>query len=423
MFSPRENFHSGRLPSLSPSALVLCDTGASMSKYKSNRRRAKPEGLSLAAIETLASESVLLGLLGRLREHIGAVAVAAFVFLLVIGMFARNGWLPHTDTLTGKRTGWFGRGIPQNAPSSWNPFAPPLPSPTPQLSREYIYAGSRLLAVEDANASAIPPEDLAVWRPSNGNWLILGSQQLPPVFGLPGDTPVQGDYDGDGRTDFAVRRPGISNTTWYVLKSSDNLFYGVPFGVNTDVPAVGDYDGDGKTDIAIWRPSTQDWSILQSSTNTTVSIHFGTSGDIPAPADYDGDGRADLAVWHPTTRFFESVNTSNGVTVSVPFGDDSGAPVCADYDGDGKANYAVWSEGNWIIMNAALTGKTTTGWGSDTDYRVQNDYDGDGKVDLAVWRPAFKSATWLIRQSHDLSTRSVNWGVSGDIPVPAVYRR
>ncbi|MBK8150259.1 MAG: hypothetical protein IPK58_19195 [Acidobacteria bacterium] len=31
-----------------------------------------------------------------------------------------------------------------------NPFLPtPSPTPTPQLSKEYIYAGSRLLAVED----------------------------------------------------------------------------------------------------------------------------------------------------------------------------------------------------------------------------------------------------------------------------------
>ena len=43
-----------------------------------------------------------------------------------------------------------------------NPFVPAaLPSPTPQLSKEYIYAGSRLLAVEDANANAAPPADLA----------------------------------------------------------------------------------------------------------------------------------------------------------------------------------------------------------------------------------------------------------------------
>jgi hypothetical protein len=59
----------------------------------------------------------------------------------------------------------------QSLLDSVNPFvtAPP-PSPTPQLKVEYIHAGSRLLAVEDANANAAPPADLAVWRPSTGQW-------------------------------------------------------------------------------------------------------------------------------------------------------------------------------------------------------------------------------------------------------------
>lgn len=51
---------------------------------------------------------------------------------------------------------------------------PPPPSPTPQLSKEFLYAGSRLLAVEDANANAAPPADLAIWRPSTGVWWVLG---------------------------------------------------------------------------------------------------------------------------------------------------------------------------------------------------------------------------------------------------------
>ena len=309
--------------------------------------------------------------------------------------------------------------------SRLNPFAPaPPPPPTTSLSKEYIYAGSRLLAVEDANANAAPPADLAVWRKSTGVWYVLGgpgSTYTEFGWGNSTDIPAQGDFDGDGKTDFSVFRPSEGN--WYVFYSSTSTYAVINYGTNGDKPVMADFDGDGKTDLVLYRPSTSVWYFKYSSTGAYYSLQYGLSSDVPAAADYDGDGRADIGVWRPSTHTFYSTNSSNGQIVQTSFGSTGDTPVCADYDGDGKANYAVRSGASWIIMNTALTATTTTTPPGDipSDIPVPNDYDGDGKVDIATWRDS--NGFWSIRQSSNGQPRYVQFGSSGDIPVPAYYRR
>jgi hypothetical protein len=321
--------------------------------------------------------------------------------------------------------------LPENQPSlasRLNPFTTTTtPSPTPQLSKEYIYAGSRMLAVEDANANAAPPADLAVWRPSNGYWYVMGgaagSQQVFFPWGMDGDQPAQGDFDGDGKTDFAVFRP--SSSTFWIYKSSDNSFYSIPFGTSGDQIAQADYDGDGKTDVGVFRSSNGTWYWLNSGSNLSFSqLQFGLGTDKPSPADYDGDGKADIGVWRNSDKTFYSTNSSNGQLSSAvinpptnPTPDAESKPVSADYDGDGRADYAIRNNNNWIIRKSSNNDIDTIAWAGDKV--VQNDYDGDGKVDIATWT----NGTWSIKQSGNNTTRTEQWGMAGDEPVPAYYRR
>lgn len=315
-----------------------------------------------------------------------------------------------------------------------NPFAaaPPVTATPLPLSKEYIYAGSRMLAVEDAGASALPPADLAVWRPSDGKWYVLNSlnqwtvQQWGSInAGAGSDIPVPGDYDGDGRTDFSVFRP--NNDTWYIINSSDSATSGYPFGSTAagDKPAPADYDGDGRTDAAVYRPPTGaqtigSWYIINSSGVSSPAPQLGAGGDAPVPADYDGDGRADPAVWRNSNATFYVLRSSDGTIQITQFGQTGDAPAVGDYDGDGKADYVVRRGSDWISKNSRGFLQTVA-WETAADQAVQNDYDGDGKVDIAVWRPS--NGVWYIRNSRDLSTKQVQWGNSGDVPVPAFYRR
>lgn len=155
--------------------------------------------------------------------------------------------------------------------------------------------------------------------PSNS----VGGLPQNTFCGNQGDRVAPGDYDGDGRADFAVRRNiGGGQAAFYRLYSAGGAD-GVAFGLSGDSIVSGQWDGDCKTDIAVVRGSGGNivWYILNSTDGQVRGYAFGDSAvDFATPGDYDGDGIFDISVWRTDQDIFYLIKSSTNTVLGQNWG-------------------------------------------------------------------------------------------------------
>lgn len=255
-----------------------------------------------------------------------------------------------------------------------------------------------------------------IYRLSNRNWYFNPSI-YSVFFGLTDDVLVPADYVGDFKTDLAVFRPSEGN--WYIAKQGFNPaqnYLTIPWGKAGDIPIPRDYDGDSKADIAIFRPEDGVWYIRNSSNTFPTWQKWGITGDKPVAGDYDGDGIDDIAVFRPSNGNWYILQSSDGEYSIMHFGLDGDVPVQEDYDGDNKMDIAVWrpSTGIWYIRRSSDNGNSIYNFGLTGDIPIPCDFDGDRRIDIGVWRPT--NQNWYIINSGDSSFNQFVFGLTNDIP-------
>jgi hypothetical protein len=232
-----------------------------------------------------------------------------------------------------------------------------------------------------------------VFRSSNSTFLGVR-------WGVTGDRPVARDYDGDGITDMAVFRSGAmpgDPAFWYIRQSASGFVQrSVQWGTtgdgvnNFDTPVPGDYDGDGKFDIAVYRfalSPANNFIILRSSNGAGQFVQWGNfNTDYILPGDYDGDGKFDFCAARTgatgtSPLVWQILQSSNGAQVYRTFGITSDLPTQGDYDGDGRTDVSVYRRGATAVSQSTFYYFTSldntarqTIWGLRPDFPV-NDFD------------------------------------------------
>jgi len=205
---------------------------------------------------------------------------------------------------------------------------------------------------------------------ANGNRQFDGTGQGQdyafPMGGLPGDIPVTGDWNGDGRSKAGFYRNG----GWYLDLNGDRVFNGSDVirwfgGQPGDVPVTGDWNGDGRTDIGVFRggfywilDANGNGAFDGTGANLDEAFAFGgVPGDKPITGDWNGDGRADVGLFRQ--GFFWILDGNGDRTFTGANGDAAFAfgglngdvPLTGDWNGDGRAEVGVFRAGYFWVLD------------------------------------------------------------------------
>ena len=257
------------------------------------------------------------------------------------------------------------------------------PQADPAFQR-LAWAGDLTPVVGDWNGDG--RDEIGVYQAygENGRFLVDSNGNGSPdpadrstAYGPSGVTPIVGDWNGDGRHQIGVYRAYGDNGK-FILDYDDNGAWAegdrvYAYGLASDTPIVGDWNGDGRDEVGNFRAAGDLGEfILDSNGNgvwdpTDRAFSYGLASDTPIVGDWNGDGRDEVGLLRAAGDLGEFILDSNGNGAWDPtdrtyaYGLASDTPIVGDWNGDGRdqvGNFRVAGNLGHFILDSNDTG----GW-------------------------------------------------------------
>ncbi len=202
-----------------------------------------------------------------------------------------------------------------------------------------------------------------VFRPSNGalylkNSNTTGFADIQINYGVGGDYPVVGDWDGNGTATIGIYRNGS-----FYLRNSNTIGFAdlvFAFGAPGDQPVAGDWDGDGVDTIGVYRSATGTFYLRNNNSSGTPEMIFslGIPGDVGIAGDWDGDGKDTTGVFRPSNGalYLKNANSTGIADIQINYGIAGDKPVTGDWDNDGIDTIGVYRNGSFYLRNSNTIG-------------------------------------------------------------------
>jgi hypothetical protein len=273
-------------------------------------------------------------------------------------------------------------GVP---PSTGTPTNTPTNTPTPTPTGTPTRTPTPTATGTPGPNPGLDRDTTGVFRPSNGllylkNSNTSGFADAALNYGLPGDYPVVGDWDGNGTVTIGIYRNG-----YFYLRNSNTIGFAevvFPFGQAGDQPIAGDWNGDGVDTIGVYRRSNGQFLLRNSNSEgaAEMSFYLGNVGDVGVAGDWNGDGLDTTGVFRPSNGviFLKNSNSSGFADIALNYGLPGDQPVMGDWNNDGIDTIGIYRTGTFYLRNSNTNGfaEVVFALGNPGDMPIAGDWDG-----------------------------------------------